>query len=210
MRDNSNKFTKYDFKILAKILTPIVALFIAAGVGEYTDSEKADEEKKDERTEQRAQQFAEYIVAEATKTAKNPTLSDWAIEYYKRDPNAAEELIKGLEADSTKYANAIFRDARDVLNILERRTDKTISFQEAAAHIQKEPAVTYGPKYTMQTEYVEQSDGDMVAIGARAVPTGQTESKGASKVRKMAINKKHLQKISTDLSVMRKAKSIVD
>lgn len=167
-----------DVKVLGMVLAPVLAFMLAMGVTSYPVQKDAAN-KGYTRQQQRAKQFAEYIVGEVSDIAKNSAVTDWAIAYYKRDPEKAEQYIKKLEADSTKYANAIFRDAPVALNEVGDRVDNVLTFQEAANRMARKP---FRP-------------GSDKRIGSLA--------------HNLNVNREHLKNISVSLAEMRKAKSIV-
>lgn len=176
------KITKDDVGV-GLMATLAATLIIAIGASAYSKiKEESEQNKEEERKEVRAKQFAEYIVSEISEAAKNPELSNWSIEYYKRDPKGAERLIKSLEADSTKYADAIFRDARTALNWVGDRADNALTFQEAAARVAQQGFEPIGP--------------------GRPADAGITHL--------LNVNMKHLKDTSMELAAMRKAKSMVD
>ncbi len=179
----SNKLTKNEMKLLGTVLAPFVAIVLALGAISYpAEKEKENQRKEEERKEVRAKQFAEYIVAEASRAAKDPALSDWIIEYYKRDPKGAERTLKALEADSTKYADAIFRDAGLALIGVGDRDDNVLTFQEAAERLAQHGFEPMGPGPISNTGVAHRLD----------------------------VNRKHLKDTSMELAAMRKAKSMAD
>lgn len=176
------KITKDDVAV-GVMATLAATLLIAIGASAYTKvKEQAEQRKEEEHQEVRAKQFAEYIVSEVSEIAKNPALSDWAIQYCKRDPKRAERMIKALEADSTKYANAIFRDAGAALIGVGDRADNVLTFQEAAARIARQEFEPIEP--------------------------GRPANSGIA--HRLDVNRKHLKDTSIKLATIRKAKSMVD
>lgn len=179
----SNKLTKNEIKLLGTVMAPFAAILITLGALCYpAEKEKANQRQEEERKEVRAKQFAEYIVSEVSKAAQNPELSNWSIEYYKRDPKGAERLMKELEADSTKYADAIFRDAGAALIGVGDRSDNVLTFQEAAARLAQHGFEPMGPGPVSYTGVAHRLD----------------------------VNRKHLKDTSLELAAIRKAKSMAD
>lgn len=205
MAFNRTKSDVYLLRIMA-VMAGVGLLCISGPI--YNAHKKALADKKAlKQRNVRSAAFANYIIDDITNQTNTQTPSNWAMRQYQECPECVGDMIKQLAADSTKYANALFRDADAVLASLDARLEKEISFDEALNLMKAEPAVQYGPEYKMETTWGEWDDGERVAIGQHPVPTGKMESKGASVVRIMEINKNHLKRKTESLADLRAARA---
>ena len=184
----------------------IAALF-AYGIIDNHNQKEAEKAEK-ERIEARTKAFAQYIIDDASTSATN----DVRKKKFARVRNVAraqqaynsdilKEMIQNLQADSTKYANAIVRDA-PMIHKIDSRAQKEVDFSTAWDIVRNMPKDSYRPKY--EYEYIERGDGDVVRGGLRPVD-GTKVYTGASTAGIMTINHRELKKVCTDLIICREA-----
>ncbi len=154
---------------------------------------------------QRAHDFADYIIEDvrAYATPSKHSIREWC-ETYKDAPNYWDGRIQDLVSDSTKYANAIYRDAWCI-----KKLNPNISFEAALKWIDEQSSVVIGPKY--EAEYnMGVSHGEEVIKSVSYVPSGETEVKGSNQSAeyKMKVNKRHLKEISLKLAQLRAGRNL--
>ena len=194
-------------KLFLVTLIVMIALGVDGQVKKHREKERQNQEKA--KMELRARQFAEYILEDVEKQVgkkldKQTIL--WYVDEYEKNPKKYDERIKDLMADSTRYADAIFRDA-SVIHEYDKRAGKTLAFEEAMKMVEAEEALTTGPK--MRGEFrMGYSHGEEVIAGIDYEPTGEMEVKGANPRRKLKVNKEHLKETSQMLKKYRTAKDM--
>ena len=194
------------------------ALIIVIGLGllvgvcaQQRHVEKRAMRKLEQRNAARGRDFANYIFDDVkTYVLQNaPTeqeINDRAA-YYNAD--LYKDMITSLVKDSTKYANAIVRDAPEIMAYLDKTIifnetvpgkNKTIkkplektfketlkkngnnktSFEEAMKYVQGQQPLVMGPEYRLDPVYGEDSTGDSVILYYDHIPTGKTIVKGSN------------------------------
>lgn len=194
-------------KLFLVTLIVMIALGVDGQVKKHHEKERQNQEKA--KMELRARQFAEYILEDVEKQVDKKMDKQtilWYVDEYKKNPKKYDERIKDLMTDSTKYADAIVRDA-DVIHEYDKRKGKTLAFEEAMKMVESEQALSVGPK--MRGEFrMGVSHGEEVIAGIDYEPTGETEVKGANPRRKLKVNKEHLRETSQMLKKYRTAKDM--
>jgi hypothetical protein len=197
---------------LKKFAFFLLALLAITASYAHFDKKKAKEKEKQEQLQKdkRAQEFADFIfddVESWVSKNKNKESLQWAIKWYKENPKEYNKYIERLAADSAKYADAILRDAGSVIEFLDKRHNKNVSFKEAMQYIENQEALITGPVYKGVTRKGGHH-GEEVVAGIDYVDTGKREVKGSnqSPARKIKINKKHLQETEQSLKFARTAK----
>lgn len=197
---------------------PYIVLVLAVGLGgliwlakvdkkakEQEEAQKKLEQVEKERQAKRAHDFADYIIEDVRAYAipSKRSIREWC-ENYKFDPGYWDGRIQDLVSDSTKYANAIYRDAWCI-----QKLHPNISFESALKWIDEQSSVVIGPKY--EAEYnMGVSHGEEVIKSVSYVPSGKTEVKGSnhSAEYKMKVNKRHLKEISLKLAQLRAGRNL--
>jgi preprotein translocase subunit SecG len=172
---------------------------------EKEEAQKKLEQVEKERQAKRAHDFADYIIEDVRAYAipSKRSIREWC-ENYKFDPGYWDGRIQDLVSDSTKYANAIYRDAWCI-----QKLHPNISFEAALKWIDEQSSVVVGPKY--EAEYnMGVSHGEEVIKSVSYVPSGKTEVKGSnhSAEYKMKVNKRHLKEISLKLAQLRAGRNL--
>jgi len=196
----AEKSKHLDIKIA---LCVVLACGIALGIIDHR-YKKQEKQKEIARQEQRGKDFANYIIEDTQKwVAENQDvdkITQQAQEYI-NNPTEYDEQINKLVQDSTKYANAIFRDA-GVINNLDLVQKRTVPFEEAIEFInaQKPEYPSVRKKPELHIEY--DGFGEMISW-VEYVPKDTIVEYNTSPARIMKINKRHLRNISLDLATRR-------
>ena len=224
---------------LALILVVCAGLAGFWGVGSVCKnvSEKKAQRKLEQRNAERGQAFANYVFDDVkTYVLQNmPTQREINSELRYYDPKYQDNHIQYLVQDSTKYADAIVRDAPIVIagldgtaiyeyrepgtnklvkytpeksfrTALKKHGDTYTSFESAMNNIQSQQALITGPEYRLEP-WPEEEGG--LRRGYQHIPTGRTIVKGSntSEAYKMKINIEHLRDISKSLAYARAVKA---
>lgn len=202
-QENNKGVHKY-----AKVMTIVMLIFIAALCGTviHNRNKKREEmrEKEQARREMRGNMFGQYVIQDTRnwvlQNMDEAKINAAAAEYHKDSANFNSEMGR-LSQDSTKYANAIFRDA-GLINALDDVKKKEVSFQDAMDYIDSQkPTITYAKKKSVV--YVEHDGQGGFVAWNEFVPGDTVVEYNRSPARIMKINKRHLRNISLDLATRR-------
>ena len=222
----------------AAIIALAVLLGVFLGVALYAEHEENRAMRKlEQRNAARGQDFADYVFDDVkTYVLQNqPSQREIARAARGYNPEFQDKRINGLVQDSTKYANAIVRDAPAIIAKLDgtyineytqpgqkkpikytddksfrltlRENGNTYtSFDKAMRYVQNQQTLITGPEYRL--EISPEEDGGL-RRGYEQVPTGRTIVKhyNTSPAYKMKVNIKHLREISKALAYARAVKA---
>jgi hypothetical protein len=190
----------------------LVSLFIAGGVW-LSNNIKSEEKQKQEdwkKQEVRAQEFTKFLIQDVNDWVKSSDFKkdiSYAVDEYKKNPKKYDKYIQELMQDSAKYADALLRDARFVINSNEM---KTASFVEAKKHIESQQSVVEvneTRKVARQRMGVSHGEEVVAGIDYYEEPTGRKISvPNKSPARVMKINSGHLKDKTKKLAILRAAK----
>ena len=225
-----------DAKLLAIVIAALLVMLGGAELHKNV-SEKKAQRKLEQRNAARGQDFANYVFDDVkTYVLQNmPSQRKINAEAAHYDPDYQDSHIQHLVQDSTKYADAIVRDAPVVISgldgtriyeytmpgdkkptvetlsksfrtTLRENGDTYTSFDKAMEHIQSQQALITGPEYRLEP-WSEEEGG--LRRGYEHVPTGKTIVKGSntSESYKMKINIGHLKEICKELAYARAVKA---
>ena len=195
----------------AKVMTVVMAIFIAALCGTviHNRNKKREEmlEKEKARREMRGNMFGQYVIQDTRNWVLQNMDEDKvnaAAEAYRTDSAGFNSEMGKLTQDSTKYAKAIFRDA-GLINGLDDVNKKEVSFQDAMDYIDSQKStITYTKKKSIVC-VEHDGQGGFVAWN-EFVPGDTVVEYNRSPARIMKINKRHLRNISLDLATRRAGK----
>lgn len=204
----SNKKHKY-----SSAKSTVIVMFICLLIGNiaYNTQErkarKAAQEQEILRKKQRGDDFANYIINDTRKWVVKNQDEDKIMQYiaeYQADPDKYNAKIDSLIQDSTKYANAIFRDA-GIINFLDTLPNYA-SFREAMAYVNSQ---TTEHKYVEKksTVQVEPDGQGGVVAWSEFVPGDTIVEYNRTPARILKINKRHLRNISLELAMRRQGKN---
>ena len=192
----------------ARTMTVVMVVFISLLLGGviYRGSNKREQKQKAKaRQEQRGKDFADYIICNVRNSVQeniNDTDITNAANEYARDSMAYSAHFAQLVKDSTKYANAVYRDAI-MINNLDKSQKKQVSFEEALEYVNAQPA-TYRVKKTKTYIHTDYDGFGEVTVWTEYIPTDEVIIEtNNSPARIIKINKRHLTRISLDLATRR-------
>ena len=184
----------------------IVFMSLLVGLGNYKFGQHLQKRKQNKaRQEQRGKDFANYIISDIRNSVKenvNDTNIVNAAKEYKQDSVAYKAHFAQLRQDSTKYADAIFRDAI-IINGMDKLQKTSIPFEEALEYVNSQPA-EYHVQKTKTYIHTEHDGFGGFNVWTEYVPTDEVIIEpNNSPARIIKINKRHLTRISLELATMR-------
>ena len=201
MSDNKKRMDKDTKGCLAVIIALFVILYGGAAIESRMYENKL--KQKAECKEQRRLDFAKYVI-EDTKNwvAQNQDTAriNQAVKEYKANPIEYNAKIATLIADSTKYADSVFSNAR-AINFME----DTISFQDALLYVDSQQPIHSVTKTKTVYNLEHGGFGEFVVV-AEDVSDGTVIEPNRTFAWFLKNNKKHLRDISLELKHLRVGK----
>ena len=205
-----NKLNRTDKIIDLALWIAFFAVCIGIGVSHVKEAitEKNKKKQETEIRKQRSDDFANYIISD-TKDWVLANLNDnninVASQKYNTDSVLFNHQMDTLIMDSTKYADAIFRDAR-IITYLDQEKNKLVPLSAAMDYVDSQKMYRQVVKYKEyhSLEY-DGFDGFYTLIEREPVDTIVEYNQTPARILK--INKKHLRDVSLDLATRRVAKT---
>lgn len=184
----------------------IVFISLLMGLGVYKFDQHLQKRKQNKaRQEQRGKDFANYIISDVRNYVQeniNDTDIMNAAKEYNQDSVAYKAHFAQLRQDSTKYADAIFRDAI-IINGMDKLQKTSIPFEEALEYVNSQPA-EYHVQKTKTYIHTEHDGFGGFTFWTEYIPTDEIIIEpNNSPARIIKINKRHLARISLELAIRR-------